>query len=71
MKALAIVTLLVAALFAVSACGDSRQCLRSHTEMRWVPIVQYNPATKMTDTHLMFLPESVCDEYAPKPTASP
>lgn len=48
----------------LTGCGGGRTCLRSHTEMRWMPITQYNPATKGVTTTMMWYPAKVCDEYA-------
>lgn len=55
----------VAALLCLSACGDDRKCLRSHTDMVWVPII--HSTGKSTYTTMMFVPVEHCDEYAPEP----
>lgn len=65
MRAIAIVTVLIAVLFGVSACGegDSRPCLRGHNDTIYVPIT--NMVGNIPVTTWIYEDSFVCDEYAP------
>lgn len=62
---LIVVLALVAALL-LSACGDDRPCLKSHTQLMWVPIV--HSTGKSTYVSYVFIPQTVCDEHVPEAT---
>lgn len=73
MKGFVVVTLLVAALFALAGCGDggvdTRECLKGHV----IDSVQVMPVIGMNgqmSTSIVPVSEFVCDEYAPEPSPS-